>query len=308
MSENSGVTGTDSKNRADVRTEGLKKPDWLRVRYNALSEEVAKVMASLGLNTVCTGAGCPNLGECWRKKTATFMILGNKCTRNCQFCGIPQGKAGDFSSSVDYDEADRIASAAAELGLKHVVVTCVTRDDLPDGGSSLFAAVIRRVREKCSGSTVEVLISDFKGSEKSLASVMAEKPDVMGHNIETVPSLYGSILPGSDYNRSLEVLRRAKKYGCSVVKTSMMLGLGETEAEIRSTIEDLCAAGVDILVLSQYLQPSKNHTPLKRYVTPEEFAHYKSVAENAGIAYVISSPLARSSFHAAEAFDLVKSR
>ncbi len=285
----------------------LKKPEWLRVRYNqALSDEMGGIMARLGLNTVCTGASCPNLGECWRKKTATFMILGNKCTRNCRFCDVPHGNSADFANApVDFGEAERIARAAAELGLAHIVVTCVTRDDLPDGGASLFAAVIREVREKCHGSTVEVLISDLGGSAENLGVVMAEKPDVLGHNIETVPSLYKNILPGSDYGRSLEVLRRAKSYG-TIVKTSMMLGLGESEEEIYSTIADICDAGADILVLSQYLQPSEGHAPLKRYVTPEEFTHYKNIAEETGIRYVVSSPLSRSSYHAAEAMEWVK--
>ena len=266
-----------------------RKPEWLRVRYNAAeTNEVASLMSKLGLNTVCTSASCPNLGTCYRHKTATFMILGSKCTRNCAFCDVPHAKAG-------------------ELTAPDVVVTCVTRDDLPDGGASVFADVIREVRKTCPGVTVEVLISDFKGNFSALDTVMAEKPDVLNHNIETVPSLYKDVRPGAVYTRSLEVLSRAKEYGTSFTKTGIMLGLGESDEELDAVFSDLRKINCDILVISQYLQPSSNHYPLKRYVTPEEFENYKKKALAAGIKYVVSAPLVRSSYLAAEALEGVKS-
>lgn len=284
-----------------------RKPEWLRVRYNAAeTNEVASLMSKLGLNTVCTSASCPNLGTCYRHKTATFMILGSKCTRNCAFCDVPHAKAGELTAP-DTDEPKKIAKAALELGLRHVVVTCVTRDDLPDGGASVFADVIREVRRTCPGVTVEVLISDFKGDHTALDAVMAEKPDVLNHNIETVPSLYNDVRPGAVYTRSLEVLSRAKEYGTSFTKTGIMLGLGENDEELDAVFSDLHRINCDILVISQYLQPSSSHYPLKRYVTPEEFESYKKKALAAGIKYVVSAPLVRSSYLAAEALEGVKS-
>lgn len=285
-----------------------KKPEWLKVRYNADEvKEVAELMTSLGLNTVCTGASCPNLGTCYRKKTATFMILGSHCTRNCAFCDVPHATAGTLCPP-DPDEPKKIAEAAKKLGLKHVVVTCVTRDDLPDGGAGEFAEVIREVRRECPGTTVEVLISDFKGSDIALDTVMAEKPDVLNHNLETVPSLYSAVRPQAVYSRSLEVLKRAKAYGTSFTKTGIMLGLGEEEDEVLSLFRDVSETGCDILVISQYLQPSAKHYPLKRYVTPVEFEHYKDKAREAGIKYVISAPLVRSSYLAGDALEELKNK
>ena len=248
-----------------------RKPEWLRVRYNAAeTNEVASLMSKLGLNTVCTSASCPNLGTCYRHKTATFMILGSKCTRNCAFCDVPHAKAGELTAP-DIDEPKKIAKAALELGV-----------------------------------TVEVLISDFKGDFSALDTVMAEKPDVLNHNIETVPSLYNDVRPGAVYTRSLEVLSRAKEYGTSFTKTGIMLGLGESDEELDAVFSDLHRINCDILVISQYLQPSSKHYPLKRYVTPEEFENYKKKALAAGIKYVVSAPLVRSSYLAAEALEGVK--
>lgn len=286
----------------------MKKPQWLKVRYNASeTREVAELMASLGLNTVCTSASCPNLGTCYRHKTATFMILGSKCTRNCAFCDVPHAKGGELLPP-DPDEPKKIAQAAQKLGLRHIVVTCVTRDDLPDGGAGVFAEVIREVRKSCPQITTEVLISDFKGDRDALDIVMAEKPEVLNHNIETVPSLYSAVRPGAIYSRSLDVLRGAKEYGTSYTKTGIMLGLGETDDELREVFADLSKIGCDILVISQYLQPSDKHYRLRRYVTPEKFENYRQMALDAGIRYVISAPLVRSSYLAAEALEGVREK
>ena len=283
-----------------------KKPEWLKVRYNAAeANEVASLMTELGLNTVCRSANCPNLGTCYRHRTATFMILGNRCTRNCRFCDIGHAPHGKLLPP-DPDEPEKIAEAARKLGLRHVVVTCVTRDDLPDGGASAFSATIRAIREKNPGAAVEVLISDLRGDPRALDTIMAEKPDVLNHNLETVPSLYPTVRPQADYARSLRVLEQAKGYGTSVTKTGIMLGLGETDDELTALFHDAAAVGVDILVISQYLRPSPDHAPLMRYVTPEDFERYKREALDAGIRHVISAPLVRSSFLAAEALDELK--
>lgn len=288
--------------------EYIKKPEWLKVRYNADEVgEVASLMSSLGLNTVCKSANCPNMGTCYRHKTATFMILGNVCTRNCRFCNIEHALP-DTLIKPDADEPKKIASAAKKLGLRHVVVTCVTRDDLPDGGASIFAETIREIRRINSETTVEVLISDFKGDSRALDVVMREHPDVLNHNVETVPELYSAVRPEAVYSRSLNVLRYCKGYGTSYVKTGIMLGLGEDDGQIERTIRDIYETGCDILVISQYLQPSPAHAPLARYVTPEEFNEYKALAEQIGIKYVISAPLVRSSYLAADALLAVKNK
>jgi len=285
-----------------------KKPEWLKVRYNADEvREVASLMSTLGLNTVCKSANCPNLGTCYRHKTATFMILGDKCTRNCRFCNVPHAKAGELLPPAP-DEPRRIAEAARNLGLRHVVVTCVTRDDLPDGGAEAFAATIREIRALNPDTTVEVLISDMKGDRNALDTVMREKPDVLNHNVETVPELHAAVRPEARYERSLDVLRYCKSYGTSYVKTGIMLGLGETDAQIERTFRDIRDTGCDILVVSQYLQPSKEHAPLDRYVTPEQFEDYKKLALSLGIPYVVSSPLVRSSYLAADALAAVRNK
>ena len=282
-----------------------RKPEWLRVRYNAEEvKEVLSLVRALGLHTVCTGAGCPNLGECWARRTATFMILGDRCTRNCRFCDVPHGKAGEFLPP-DPDEPRKIAEAARDLGLRHVVVTCVTRDDLEDGGASAFAEVIRQVRGLNPGATVEVLTSDFGGNEAALDLVLEAAPDVFNHNVETVPSLTPAVRSGAKFERSLAVLCRAKRSGTCVVKTGMMLGLGEEEEELFETFRKIRETGCDILTLSQYLRPSPAHWPLARYVSPEDFARYKKIAEETGFPVVISAPLVRSSYMAAEAMEKV---
>lgn len=277
-----------------------KKPEWLKVNFNQEAvNEVSELMARLKLNTVCKEANCPNLGECYKKHTATFMILGRQCTRNCRFCNVVHGKP----EPVDPMEPENLAEAAAKLGLKHVVITSVTRDDLPDGGAAHFAACIQAIREISPATSVEVLVPDMKGIQESLDIVIAAKPDVFNHNVETVKALYEKVRPEADYARSLEVLRYAKAAAPDMyIKTGIMVGLGETEQQVWELMDDVLAAGCDILTIGQYLRPSSAHVEMKEYVTPEMFARYKAVGEEKGFSYVASSPLVRSSYRAEEAF------
>lgn len=279
----------------------LKKPDWLKVQYNREAvEEVAKLMKDLKLNTVCKEANCPNLGECYKKHTATFMVMGSACTRNCRFCNVSCAKP----QPLDPDEPRHLAEVAKKLSLRHVVVTQVTRDDLPDGGAAHMAAVVRAVHETCPGTTVEVLISDLKGSEDALRVVLEAKPEVLNHNVEMVPRLYHDVRPQARYERSLKVLSDSKKFAPGILtKTGFMLGLGETDDEVYALMDDIRATDCDILTISQYLQPTPQHWPLQRYVTPEEFARLKDIAMEKGFKFVASSPLVRSSYRAAEAFE-----
>ena len=279
--------------------EKLKKPDWLKVSYNRDSvNEVAQLMKDLGLNTVCREANCPNIGECAAKHTATFMILGSNCTRNCRFCNVTCAAP----TPVDKDEPMNVALAAKKLKLRHVVVTSVTRDDLPDGGAAHFAAVIRAIKEMNAGTTVEVLIPDMKGVESSLDTVLAANPDVLNHNVETVPELYREVRPQAEYKRSLDVLRYCKNARPDIkTKTGFMVGLGETDEQITALMQDIYKTGCDILTIGQYLRPSSEHAKLYRYVTPEQFAEYKRIALDIGFKYVASTPLARSSYKAFEA-------
>ena len=284
----------------------LKKPDWLRVQYNREAvEEVARLMKDLKLNTVCKEANCPNLGECYKKHTATFMVMGSACTRNCRFCNVSCAKP----QPLDPDEPRHLAEVAKKLGLRHVVVTQVTRDDLPDGGAAHMAAVVRAVHETCPGTTVEVLISDLKGSEDALRVVLDAKPEVLNHNVEMVSRLYHDVRPQARYERSLKVLSDSKKFAPNILtKTGFMLGLGETDDEVYALMDDIRATGCDILTISQYLQPSPQHWALQRYVTPEEFARLKDIAMEKGFKFVASSPLVRSSYRAAEAFEAAEGR
>ena len=284
----------------------LKKPDWLRVQYNREAvEEVARLMKDLKLNTVCKEANCPNLGECYKKHTATFMVMGSACTRNCRFCNVSCAKP----QPLDPDEPRHLAEVAKKLALRHVVVTQVTRDDLPDGGAAHMAAVVRAVHETCPGTTVEVLISDLKGSEDALRVVLDAKPEVLNHNVEMVSRLYHDVRPQARYERSLKVLSDSKKFAPNILaKTGFMLGLGETDDEVYALMDDIRATGCDILTISQYLQPSPQHWALQRYVTPEEFARFKDIAMEKGFKFVASSPLVRSSYRAAEAFEAAEGR
>ena len=281
-----------------------RKPEWLRVSYSREAvDEVARLMKDLNLNTVCKEANCPNLGECFQKHTATFMILGSRCTRNCRFCNVTHARP----EPVDPDEPAHVAEAAAKLGLRHVVVTCVTRDDLPDGGADQFARTIRAVREKCPGASIEVLVSDLQFNTDALDTVLCAHPDVFGHNVETVRELYPSVRPQAIYERSLGVLAYCSKHSPDIfVKTGFMVGLGETEEQIDRLMDDVLQTGCDILTIGQYLRPSAQHAPLARYVTPEQFAFYRAKALEKGFKYCASTPLVRSSYRAAEALAIVK--
>lgn len=278
-----------------------RKPEWLRVRYNQEAvAEVAQLLGELRLNTVCKEANCPNLGECYRKHTATFMILGSQCTRSCRFCSVTPG----HPLPPDPEEPENVAAAAKKLGLRHVVLTCPTRDDLPDGGAEQFAQTVRAIRRACPGATVETLISDMQMNTAALDAVIEARPEVLNHNVETVRALQKAVRPQADYERSLAVLRYCKEKDAALLtKTGFMVGLGETEEQIGELMDDVLAAGCDILTIGQYLQPSPEHYPLDRYASPEDFARYKAMALDKGFRYVASAPLARSSYKAWEALE-----
>ena len=278
-----------------------RKPDWLRVRYNQEAVgEVAALLKDLGLYTVCKEANCPNLGECYQKHTATFMILGNICTRNCRFCNVTHG----MPDAPDPDEPRNVAQAAKALRLKYVVLTCSTRDDLPDNGAVQFAKTVASIRDAIPHVAVETLISDMRLHKPSLDVVIAARPEVVNHNVETVKSLQKAIRPQADYERSLSVLRYVKEQSpATLTKTGFMVGLGETEEEIDALLTDIRATGCDILTIGQYLPPSAAHHPLHRYASLEDFARYKQMAHEKGFRYVTSTPLARSSYRAWEALE-----
>ncbi len=261
------------------------------------------LLEPLGLHTVCQEARCPNVGECFSGGTATFLLLGDVCTRNCRFCAIKKGRP----LPPDEGEPEKVALVAKRLGLSHAVVTSVTRDDLPDGGASHFASTIRSIRELNPGISVEVLVPDFGGRFSSLMKVLEVGPDVFNHNLETVPRLYPLVRPGASYRRSLELLQLAKKEG-SITKSGLMVGLGETQEEMIAVMDDLRERGVDILTLGQYLRPSRSQLEVKEYLPPEDFATYKEEALNLGFKWVSSGPFVRSSYQAKEAFDSVKKR
>ena len=276
------------------------KPSWLKVRACGDKKylEVLSLIKDNHLHTVCQEANCPNRGECFSSGTATFMILGRHCTRNCRFCNVAHGKA----DPVDVDEPVHVARAVAILGLKHAVITSVTRDDLPDGGAGQFAAVIRAIRQASPATTVEVLTPDFRGDHDSLRLVFEARPDVFNHNLETVPRLYRQVRPGADYRRSLEVLRAGAAFGIEAVKSGLMVGLGELVDELDDVFGDLAAHGVGYLTIGQYLTPSAAHHPIEKYYTPEEFTDLARRARAAGLKSVFSGPLVRSSYHAGEQF------
>jgi lipoic acid synthetase len=255
------------------------------------------LMREQSLHTVCESARCPNIGECWSSRTATFLILGEVCTRRCAFCAVTSGTP----EGCDTDEPRRVAEAVAALGLKYAVVTSVTRDDLPDGGAAIFAATIRAIHDLRSGCRVEVLIPDFAGSEPALAQVVEAAPDVLNHNIETVPRLYSLVRPQADYRRSLELLAHAKAINPQqTTKSGLMLGLGEETAEVEASLRDLRAHGCDIATIGQYLRPSADHIPIQRYAPPDEFAHLATYGQSLGFRHIESAPLVRSSYHARE--------
>jgi lipoic acid synthetase len=270
-------------------------PPWFKIRLvtNDRMENVRNLTRDNNLHTICSSAACPNQTECWNTGTAAFMILGNICTRNCRFCGVPKGSP----QGLDLDEPNRVAQAVASLQLKYVVITSVTRDDLDDGGACLFASTIKAIRTKTASCRVEVLIPDFRGSENSLRTVLDASPAVLNHNIETVPALYPTVRPQADYQQSLALLAYAHASG-ALIKTGMMLGLGEGLDEVRTVMQDVRNAGCSILTLGQYLQPGKNHLPVEKYYHPDEFALLREEAMNMGFQHVMAGPLARSSYHA----------
>jgi len=285
---------------AAAQPEGHPRPSWLRVRFpgGPNYQDLKQIMRARGLHTVCESARCPNMGECWEHRTATFMILGNICTRACGFCAVPSGKP---AAPPDEAEPDRVAEAAEQMGLRYAVVTSVNRDDQPDGGAAIFARTITEIRRRVPGCKVEVLIPDFRGHWPALQTLMAARPDVLNHNIETVPRLYRQVRKGAVYERSLELLRRAREIAPEIpTKTGMMLGLGETREEVLQTMEEIAAQGTHILTLGQYLQPTPEHLPIERYVHPDEFAEFKRLGGPMGFKHIESGPLVRSSYHAFE--------
>lgn len=273
-----------------------RRPEWLKARIPAgeTYSHLKRIIDSHRLHTVCEEARCPNLGECWNAGTATFMILGDVCTRSCGFCAVQTGRP---APDLDWDEPRRVAEAVKLLGLRHAVITSVNRDERKDGGAPIFAETIRQIRLMVPGCRVEVLIPDFKGDEEALNVVLDAKPDILGHNIETVPRLYRTVRPQAKYQQSLEVLDRAKKKGF-VTKTGMMLGIGERTEEVLEVMRDIRQVGCDILTLGQYLQPTKNHVPIDRFVHPDEFLMLKLKGLQMGFKYVEAGPLVRSSYHA----------
>ncbi|MFQ5380501.1 MAG: lipoyl synthase [Dehalococcoidia bacterium] len=284
-----------------------KRPSWLRVRFPAGGgyARIRGMMRSQALHTVCEEAHCPNIGDCWSRGTATFMILGDVCTRSCGFCAVRTGRPG----GLDLAEPRRVAATIAEMGLHHAVITSVNRDELLDGGAAIFADTIRWTRRLSPGTTVEVLIPDFKGDLGALATVMDAAPDILNHNIETVPRLYSRVRPQAIYGRSLTVLRKAGRLAAgSLTKSGLMVGLGETRPEVIAVLRDLRTAGVEIVTVGQYLQPSPSHLPIRRYWHPDEFSEIKQLGESLGFRHVESGPLVRSSYHAGEQAESAASR
>jgi len=274
-----------------------RKPKWLRIRLRTTPEfqEVRRSMRELSLNTVCEEARCPNIFECWSERTATFMILGDICTRRCGFCAVTSGRP---NPGVDADEPRHLAEAVAKLGIGHAVITSVDRDDLPDGGASHFAAVIRALRERVPECAVEILTPDFKGVDDPLTPILAARPDIFSHNVETVPRLYRTARPGSSYRASLALLAEAVRRGAPRVKTGVMVGLGESREELAATLRDIRDTGTAVLTIGQYLQPTTEHLPVARYVPPAEFDEIRSEGLALGFDHVEAGPLVRSSYHA----------
>ncbi len=285
-----------------MTTRPPRKPDWLKVRFPAGPNyaRIDRMHRERGLHSVCRSAACPNQGECWEQGTATFMILGAHCTRDCRFCNVDH----KTPLAVDPQEADKVAQAIAELGLSHAVITSVTRDDLADGGASQFAAVTRAIHDRDPGCRVELLIPDLQGNHEALNIILDAGPDLLGHNLETVPRLYQKARAGADYQRSLDLLAAAKQMAPDIpTKSGLMLGMGETIAEILDAMKDLRQAGCTMLTLGQYLQPTRDHLPIARYVDPAEFSELRLAGLEMGFAHVEAGPLVRSSYHAAEQFE-----
>lgn len=285
-------------NNGSERFVSRKKPSWLKAKMPAGPgyQRMKAIVDEHNLNTVCESAKCPNMGECWGRGTATLMILGDTCTRSCGFCHIKTGKP----PTLDTDEPRRVGEAAALMNLKHTVVTSVNRDELPDGGAGIWAETISQIRAHTPRTSVEVLIPDFCGDWDALQKVLDERPEILNHNLETVPRLYPAVRPQAKYDRSMELLRRSKEQGLTT-KTGIMVGIGESDDEVLALMEDLVdRAECDILTIGQYLQPTENHLPIHRWVTPEQFEQYKREGERMGLRHVESGPLVRSSYHAEE--------
>ena len=292
-------TTRDRLNPSSLDTRPKRRPDWIKVRvpHGENYDQIQSLMRRASLHTVCQEAGCPNMGECWGSGTATFLILGDICTRSCRFCDVKHGRP----EPLDWEEPERVAQAVKEMGLQHAVITSVNRDEREDGGAPIFATIIRRIRELQPGCSVEVLIPDFKGSLDALKIVMEARPEILNHNVETVPSLFKTVQPQDHYEWSEAVLRNAKKLDPdTLTKSGIMLGLGETLEEVKAVMRDLREWDVDILTIGQYLQPSRRHLPIDRYYTLEEFAALKAYGLEIGFKWVESAPLVRSSYHAAE--------
>ena len=283
------------KNKEDQQVK-INKPKWLKVKIPSGKEylRVKEVVETRGLHTICSSGKCPNQSECWSAGTATFMILGNTCTRSCQFCNVDTG-AGE---EVDIFEPAKVAESIRVMGLKHAVITSVDRDDLPDGGANHWKKTVEMIRKKNPGLTIETLIPDFKGEWENLDPILEVKPEIVSHNIETVERITQKVRIQAKYWRSMEVLKRLKDGGINKTKSGIMVGLGETDEEVIQTMKDLIAQGVDILTIGQYLQPTKKHLPVAEFVTPEKFADYKRIGEELGFHHVESGPLVRSSYHA----------
>lgn len=279
----------------------LRKPDWIRVKAPVGGEyaETRNIVKDNNLITVCEEAGCPNIGECWTQKHATFMILGDTCTRACAFCNVKTG----LPSAVDHDEANRIGDAVVKMGLKHVVITSVDRDDLEDGGAQHFVDVINAIRTASPGTTIEILTPDFLRKEGAIETVIDARPDVFNHNLETVPRLYLSVRPGARYYHSLRLLEQVKERDPSqFTKSGLMVGLGESKEEVMQVMDDMRSAGIDFLTIGQYLQPTRKHASVQRFVEPAEFKAYETIARAKGFLMVSATPLTRSSYHAGDDF------
>jgi len=304
------MANTPTRDRVDpqkIKTQPKRRPPWIRVKMdlNGDYQEVNRILKGESLHTVCEEAMCPNMSECWGAGTATFLLLGDVCTRSCTFCDIKHGKPG----LLDWDEPERTARSIQKMDLKHAVVTSVNRDERRDGGAPIFAMLIRRAHELQPGCSIEVLIPDFKGSVEALKIVMDARPDVLNHNIETVPELFPEIQPQSDYQASRATLVNAKKLDPDVLtKSGLMVGLGETMEQVKGSIRDLRTWNVDILTIGQYLQPSRQHYPIIRYYHPDEFEELKEYALSLGFQWVESAPLVRSSYHAGEQVRALSSR
>ncbi|MDQ7841205.1 MAG: lipoyl synthase [bacterium] len=276
---------------------GSRRPPWLKVRLPGGENfaDLTRIMRRGGMHTVCEEARCPNIGECWDRRTATFLILGDTCTRRCRYCAVVHGRPG----APDEGEPERVADAAAAMGLRHAVVTSVNRDDLKDGGAGIYAATIRAMRHRLPDCTVEVLVPDFNGDPEALRAVLEANPEILGHNLEAVRRVFGGVRPGGNYDRSVELLRRCREWGYnSFTKSGIIVGMGETEDELLEAMDDLRAVDCDVLTLGQYLQPGGGFLPIARYYTPEEFAALREEGLRRGFRYVEAGPLVRSSYRA----------